>query len=62
MFNYEYFLLEGYCGFYDTTNGRIYNDVRKDCTQFDESPCPKRFNSSDIYKCTFIIYKYLNII
>nr|XP_022290811.1 uncharacterized protein LOC111102397 isoform X2 [Crassostrea virginica] len=45
-------ILTGFCGFYDTDAGRIYNDVNKDCTKFDESPCPKRFNSSDIYKYT----------
>ena len=45
--------MQGYCGFYDTNNGRIYNDVKKDCTKFDKSPCPERFNSSDIFKCKF---------
>ncbi|XP_078330783.1 uncharacterized protein LOC144624725 isoform X2 [Crassostrea virginica] len=43
-------ILTGFCGFYDTNNGRIYNDVKKDCSMFDKSPCPSRFNSSDIFK------------
>ncbi|XP_056015862.1 uncharacterized protein LOC125674591 isoform X2 [Ostrea edulis] len=42
-------ILTGYCGYYDTVIGKIVNDVKKDCTLFNE-PCPTRYNSSEAYK------------
>lgn len=43
-------LLKGYCGFYDTQLNKIDQNIRRDCTSF-ENPCPSIFNSSDSYKC-----------
>nr|XP_022290958.1 uncharacterized protein LOC111102485 isoform X6 [Crassostrea virginica] len=42
--------LNGFCGFFDTTNGQIHNDVNKDCTTFQVNPCPSSFLSSDSYQ------------
>lgn len=40
----------GFCPFYHQKIGRIFNDVDRPCKSFETSPCPERYNSSDVFK------------
>ncbi|XP_062617425.1 uncharacterized protein LOC134279086 [Saccostrea cucullata] len=42
-------ILTGYCGYYDTSINRIFNNVNEDCTKF-KNPCPSRYKASESYK------------
>lgn len=47
---YGKYILSGYCTEYSLLGNRIQQNLRTNCTQFKENPCPSGYHSTEAYK------------
>lgn len=47
---YGKYILSGYCTEYSLLGNRIQQNLRTNCTQFNENPCPIAYHSTEAYK------------